>query len=506
MESINELAAGFAYATTWNMLLFCFLGVTIGMFIGVLPGIGALSGVAIVLPLTYYAPAGESLVMLAGVYYGALYGGSTAAILLNLPGTPSAAVTCLDGYPMAQQGRAGLALFVTTITSFVGGCVAIVAMIVFSPPLAGLVRNFGSAEYFAMMLLGLIAASTVSVASPIKSIMMVVVGLIIGVVGTDVESGYARFTFGQLNLLDGVSLVALAMGLLGISEVFSRVAATYGGGVSKAMETIHPKNITFKAMLPSWAELRQILSPTARGSLIGTLFGALPGTGGPVASFLSYAVEKKSAADPSRFGKGAIEGVAAPEAANNAAAQAAFIPTLTLGIPGDAVMALMLGALMVHGIQPGPAMLTQHSDIFWGLIASFWIGNLMLLVLNIPLIKFWVMILAIPYKYLYPAILLFACVGVFSVNNSLFDVYVLVGAALFGYVISIFGFSGAPLLLGFILGPMIEVNMRRSLLISGGDFSIFLTRPVSAGFMACTIALLIYIIYSEFFRSKKRAV
>ena len=504
METLEALRVGFAVATAPQMLLFCFAGVTLGMFIGILPGIGALAAVALVLPLTFYAPPTESIVMLAGIYYGALYGASTAAILLNLPGTPSAAVTCIDGYPMAKKGKAGVALFVTTIASFVGGCLAIICLIVVSPPLSRLVANFGAAEYFSLMLLGLVAASTVSISSPLKSLAMIIVGLILGVVGTDIETGYARFTFGQINLLDGVSLVALAMGLLGISEVFIRAAEVYRQGPGERAFSARPESITFRSLLPSREEFKEAIRPMLRGSAIGTFFGALPGTGGPVASFFSYAAEKRLARDPTRFGRGAIEGVAAPEASNNAAAQAAFIPTLTLGIPGDALMALILGALLVHGIQPGPGMIARHPEMFWGLVASFWIGNVLLLVLNIPLIQIWVRILTIPYTILYPAILLFACIGVFSVSNSVFDIYILIGAAIFGYFLSLFGFSGAPLLLGFILGPMIEVNLRRSLLISGGDFSIFINRPISAAFVACTAVLLLVIFYSEISKLRHR--
>ncbi|HSP24346.1 MAG TPA: tripartite tricarboxylate transporter permease, partial [Saliniramus sp.] len=392
MDLIANLTLGFETALSPTNLLYCFIGVFLGTFIGVLPGIGALAAVSMLLPVTFYLPATTALVMLAGVYYGAEYGGSIASILLNLPGTPSAAVTCLDGYPMAQQGRAGVALFMTTVASFVGASIGIVALTAFAPILVQVTLAFGPAEYFAVMLLGLLAASAVSQGSPAKGIAMVVLGLMLGCVGTDINSGEARFTMGYYPLLDGISLIALAMGLFGISEVIASINTTNGD--------VLKEKITFRSMLPTRDDTRRSIMPMARGTTVGTVFGTLPGTGQTIASFIAYAIEKRVSRDPGRFGKGAIEGIMSPESANNAAAQTAFIPTLTMGIPGSATMALMLGALMIHGITPGPALMTEHPDIFWGLIASFWIGTVMLVLLNIPLIGMWVRLLKIPYHFL----------------------------------------------------------------------------------------------------------
>lgn len=483
MEILASLALGFETAFSPMNLLYCFLGVFLGTLIGVLPGIGALATISLLLPVTFHLPATAALVMLAGVYYGAQYGGSTASILLNLPGTPAAAVACLDGYPMAKQGRAGVALFMTTIGSFVGASLGIVALSAFGPKIAEIGLAFGPAEYFSMMLLGLIAASTLSQQSPVKGIAMVVLGLLLGMVGTDVNSGALRFTFGLPGLIDGISLVAIAMGLFGIAEVIASITNLKTGRIAAG-------SITLRSMIPTRKDLSSSWMPMLRGSGIGSFFGALPGAGASIASFMSYAAEKRVARDPSRFGKGAIEGVVAPETANNAAAQTAFIPTLTLGIPGDATMALMLGALMIHGIIPGPGLVSEHPDLFWGLIASFWIGNVLLVFLNLPLIGIWVRILAIPYRMLYPAILLFVCLGVYSINNSVFDIGVALVFGAVGYVMILLRFEPAPLLLGFILGPLMEEHLRRALLLSRGEVTVFFERPISAGFMTATVLLL----------------
>jgi putative tricarboxylic transport membrane protein len=485
MEVFANLGAGFVTAFSPYNLLYCFIGVFLGTFIGVLPGIGALATISMLLPLTFHVPATTAIIMLAGIYYGAQYGGSTASILLNLPGTPSAAVACLDGYPMSKQGRAGVALFMTTVASFVGASLGIVILTIFSPMLAEVGLAFGPAEYFAMMLLGLVAASTLSQGSPVKGIAMVLLGLCLGMVGTDVQTGQQRFTFDIPYLADGLSLVALAMGLFGVSEVI----ASIGRVDSSRMKA---QKITFRSMVPTRDDTRRSIGPMLRGTGIGAFFGALPGTGSTIASFMSYAVEKKVAKDPSRFGKGAVEGVTAPEAANNAAAQTAFIPTLTLGIPGDAVMALMLGALIIQGIQPGPRLVTEHPELFWGLIASFWIGNVMLVILNLPLIGIWVRMLKIPYSILYPAILMFICIGVFSVNNSAFDVMLVILFGILGYIMMLLRFEPAPLVLGFILGPLMEEHLRRAMLLSRGDPTVFLQRPISATFVVITFALLVW--------------
>jgi TctA family transporter len=488
MELLSNLALGFGEAFAPLNLLYCFIGVFLGTFIGVLPGIGALATISMLLPLTFHVPPTAALVMLAGIYYGAQYGGSTASILLNLPGTPSAAVACLDGYPMAKQGRAGVALLMTTVASFVGGSLGIIILTLFSPALVGVALSFGPADYFAMMLLGLVAASTLASGSPLKGIAMVLVGIALGLVGTDVQTGQQRFTFGIPELSDGLGLVALAMGLFGVAEVIA--------SINRMSEATGPKEkITFRSMIPRAEDMKRSTLPMLRGTGIGSIFGALPGAGATIASFMSYAVEKKVSRDPGRFGKGAIEGVTAPESANNAAAQTAFIPTLTLGIPGDAVMALMLGAMIIQGIQPGPRLMTESPELFWGLVASFWIGNVMLVILNLPLIGIWVKMLSIPYRILYPAILLFICVGVFSVNNNSFDVLLALIFGVFGYALMLLRFEPAPLILGFILGPLMEEHLRRAMLLSRGDMGVFLERPISASFLALTAALLLWATY-----------
>jgi putative tricarboxylic transport membrane protein len=483
MDILASFALGFDTAFSAQNLLYCFVGVFLGTFIGVLPGIGALATIALLLPISFHLPATTALVMLAGVYYGAQYGGSTASILLNLPGTPAAAVACLDGYPMTKQGRAGIALFMTTVASFFGATLGIIILTAFGPVIAELGLKFGPAEYFAMMLLGLVAAATLSQGSPVKGIAMVVLGLLLGLVGTDVNSGVARYTFGFPELQDGVSLVAIAMGLFGVAEVIASIDKARRGRVER-------KSITLRSMVPKRDDVRRSWFPMLRGTGIGAFFGALPGAGATIASFMAYALEKRVARDPSRFGQGAIEGVTAPESANNAACQTAFIPTLTLGIPGDAVMALMLGALMIHGIAPGPQLMTEHPQLFWGLVASFWIGNILLVILNLPLIGLWVRLLAIPYWAMYPAILLFVCLGVYSVNNSTFDVVLVVVFGAIGYLMMVLRFEPAPLLLGFILGPLMEEHLRRALLLSRGDLGVFFQRPISAGLMTATILLL----------------
>lgn len=495
MELLSNLALGFATAFAPANLFYCFLGVFLGTFIGVLPGIGALAAVSMLLPVTFYLEPTTALVMLAGVYYGAEYGGSIASILLNLPGTPSAAVTCLDGYPMARQGRAGVALFMTTIASFVGGTVGIVVLTLFAPSLARFALAFGPAEYVAVMVLGLIAASAVGQGSPLKGIAMVVVGLLLGFVGTDINSGYPRYTLGIPQLRDGIGLVVLAMGLFGIAEVIASIRATAGGFVGG--------KITFASMLPTRAEARASIAPVARGTGVGALFGTLPGTGQTIAAFLAYALEKRTARAPERFGKGAIEGVMAPESANNAAAQTAFIPTLTMGIPGSATMALMLGALMIHGITPGPQLMSTHPEVFWGLIASFWIGNVLLLVLNIPLIGMWVRLLRIPYQLLYPAIVVLICVGVYAISNNVFDVVLALFFGIVGYGMRLLGFEPAPLLIGFILGPALEENLRRALLLSRGDPTVLVASPIGATLMAIAAGLLVWALWASLFRRRK---
>ncbi len=496
MDIANGLLLGLQSALHPTTLLYCFIGVFLGTLIGVLPGIGALATISLLLPITYHIPPTAAIVMLAGVYYGAQYGGSTASILLNLPGTPSSAVVCLDGYPMAKQGRAGVALFMTTIASFFGSMLGILMLVLFSPAIAELGLKFGPAEYFSMMFLGLIAASTLATGSVLKGLAMVVFGLLLGTVGTDINSGVSRFDFGTPNLMDGISLVALAMAIFGIAEVISTVNIKRDSKVAQ--------KITFRSMVPTADDAKRSIMPMLRGTGIGGFFGALPGTGASIASFMAYAVEKKVAKDPSRFGKGAIEGIAAPESANNAAAQTAFVPTLSLGIPGDAVMALMLGALIIHGIQPGPLLMSQQPELFWGLIVSFGIGNIMLMVLNIPLIGLWVSILKIPYRVLYPAILVFISLGVYSVNNNTFDIYMVAVLGIMGYLLAVLKFEAAPLLLGFVLGPMMEEYLRRALLLSRGDMMTFIDRPISASFIAFAAVLLLWSSFAALKRGMKR--
>lgn len=482
MDIFDGLWLGLQAAIQPSMLLYCFIGVFLGTLVGVLPGVGAMAAISLLLPITYYIPSTAAIAMLAGVFYGSQYGGSIASILLNLPGTPSSAVTSLDGYPLAKQGKAGVALFTAMASSFVGSMLGLLMLIGLGSVLSRVGLVFGPAEYFALMLLGLIAASAVGSGSPAKSLAMVVLGLLLGGVGTDVNTGLPRFTFGVPELMDGINLVALAMGLFGISEVITSIRAGETGSINT--------RFNLRSMLPGRDEVRRSVCPVLRGTAIGSFFGAMPGTGAAIASFISYAVEKKVSREPERFGKGALEGVAGPEAANNSGAMTAFIPTLTLGIPGDVVMALMLGAMMIHGIQPGPLMVSENPAMFWGLIVSFGIGNLMLLILNLPLIGIWVSLVRIPFSMLYPAILVFICLGVYSVNNNVFDVYVVavVGAA--GYLLAKLGFNPAPLLLGFVLGPMLEENLRRALLLSRGDPMTFVERPLSAGLLFLCVALL----------------
>ena len=484
MELFADLGKGFAAALAPQALLFCFIGVTIGTFVGVLPGVGAMAAVAICLPITFYLDPMIALIMLAGIFYGAQYGSSVASILMNIPGTVTAAVTCIDGYPLTKKGRAGPALFITTISSFVGGSIAIVLLMCFAPLIAVFALKFSSAEYFSMMLLGLVAASTLSLGSPTKGLAMVVIGVCLGLVGTDINTGVSRFAFGVLELSDGLNLVAVAMGLFGVAEILSSMG-------QEGRVAVDPKSVTLRSLIPTRQEAREAIGSTFRGTAVGSAIGALPGAGATIATFMAYALEKRVSKNPGKFGRGAIEGIAAPEAANNAAVQAAFIPTLSLGIPGDVLTAVLLGAMMIHGIVPGPQFITEHSVTFWGLVASFWIGNVLLLVLNIPLIGIWVRLLAIPYHMLYPAMLFFICIGVYAINNKVFDVYTVIVFGGIGYLMSAFRYPAAPLLLGFILGPMMEEHLKRALLISQGDFMVFVQRPISLVFLAVTVLLLL---------------
>ncbi|WP_185984305.1 tripartite tricarboxylate transporter permease [Aureimonas mangrovi] len=481
----GNVALGFDTALSASNLFYCFIGVLLGTVIGVIPGIGALAAISMLFPITFHLDPTSALIMLAGIWYGSTYGGSTAAILLNIPGTPSTAVTSLDGYPMSRQGRGGVALLMTTIASFIGGSIGILLMMLFAPVIATYALSFGSAEYFALMLLGLVAASTIADGSAIKGLAMVVLGIAFGTVGMDLYTGSQRFTFGMLQLSDGISLVALAMGLFGIAEIIASIRHVHAGHVDR-------KSVSLRSMKPTRDDMRRSVMPMARGASIGSFFGTLPGTGPSVAAFMAYAMEKRVARDKSRFGKGAIEGIMAPESANNAADQTSFIPTMTLGIPGSPTMALMLGALIIHGITPGPQLMTTQPSLFWGLVMSFWIGNVLLVLLNVPLIGLWVRLLLIPYHLLYPAVLMFICIGVFTVNNNAFDVWLVAFFGALGYLMRLLGFQPAPLLLGFVLGPLMEEHFRRAMLISRGDLMTFIDRPISGTVMAMTGLLLVW--------------
>lgn len=485
MDLLGNLAHGLSVALSGTNLLYCFVGVLLGTLLGVIPGIGVLAAISMLFPLTYVLEPTTALIMLAGIWYGTSYGGSTASILLNVPGTPANAVVCLDGYPMARQGRAAVALFMTTVASFVGGSIGILILSLFAPSIASWALAFGSAEYFSLMLLGLVAATSVSGGAVLKGLIMVVIGLLLGVVGTDIYTSTQRFTLGVLELRDGISLVALAMGLFGVSELIASIGQVRRG-------QIDPRAISLRAMKPTRDDLRRSWLPMARGSGIGAFFGTLPGTGPSLAAFVAYAMERRVARDPERFGKGAIEGIMAPESANNAADQTSFIPTLALGIPGSPTMALMLGVLIIHGISPGPSLMTNEPDLFWGLIMSFWIGNVLLVILNVPLIGVWVRLLTIPYPLLYPAVLMFICIGTYSVNHSAFDVVLVMVFGALGYGCRLLSFPPAPLILGFVLGPLLEEHFRRAMLLSRGDFMTFVERPISATLIGLATLLLLW--------------
>jgi putative tricarboxylic transport membrane protein len=485
MDLFTNLIFGFGVAFSLQNLLYCLIGVMVGTLIGVLPGIGPLGTIAILMPITYGVSPVGALIMLAGIYYGAQYGGSTTAILVNLPGETSAVVTCIDGYQMARQGRAGPALAIAAIGSFFAGTVGTLLIALFGPPLADIALKFSSAEYFSLMLMGLVAAAVLAQGDMMKSLAMVAAGLLLGLVGSDVNTGVQRFSFGISELSDGIGFIVVAVGVFAIGEII----ANLGDNQERRVFTAAVKHL-----FPSKDDMKRSVGPILRGTAIGSFFGVLPGTGPAIASFASYMLEKKLAADPARFGKGAIEGVAAPESANNADAQCKFIPMLTLGLPASGVMALMLGALTIQGIQPGPEVMTQRPDLFWGLIASMWIGNLMLVVLNLPLIGLWVRLLRVPYRLLFPAIMAFSAIGIYSVNNSSFEIYLTALFGIFGFVCMKLGFPPAPMLLGYVLGPMMEENLRRSMLMSGGDPSVFVTRPLSLAFIVATVLILVVMV------------
>ena len=482
MELLQHIALGFETALSLQALAYCFLGVLVGTAIGVLPGLGPTATIAMLLPLTYGLPPEAALIMLAGIYYGAQYGGSTTAILVNLPGEVASVVTCIDGYQMARNGRAGTALAVAALGSFFAGTVATVLIAAFAPVLTTFAFQFGPTEYFSLMLLGLIGAVVLAHGSIVKAVGMVLLGILLGLIGTDVNSGAQRFTFGIAPLTDGLGVVAVAMGAFAFAEIIRNLEK------GEAREIFVHK---VRGLWLSRSEFREAAPAVLRGTAIGSILGVLPGGGSLLGAFASYAVEKKISKTPERFGKGEIRGVAGPESANNAGAQTSFIPMLTLGIPATAVMALMMGAMMIHNIQPGPGVMTSNPSLFWGLIASMWIGNAMLVVLNLPLIGMWIKLLSVPYKALYPAILIFCVIGSYSINNAVFDIYIAALFGLIGYAFAKLKCEPAPLLLGFVVGPLLEENLRRALLLSRGDASVFFTQPISAILIAIAVALVL---------------
>ncbi|MFL6622135.1 MAG: tripartite tricarboxylate transporter permease [Sulfurifustis sp.] len=482
MDLFANLALGFGVALQPMNLLYCFIGVFIGTLVGVLPGIGPVAAMSLLLPVTFNVSPAGGIIMLAGIYYGSMYGGSTTAILVNIPGEAASVVTCIDGYQMARQGRAGPALGMSAMGSFIAGTVAIIGLMLLAPTLARWAVKFGPAEYFSLMVLGLCVLTYLSHGSLLKALTMAALGLVLGLVGLDSITGVPRLTFDKLELIDGIGLVPIVMGLFGIAEILSNLEQPPSREVFAAR---------LRNLFPNREDWKRSSGPLARGSVLGFLIGILPGGGAVIASFLSYALEKRVSRTPERFGKGAIEGVAGPEAANNAAAGGAFIPLLTLGIPPNVVMALLLGAFIVHGLQPGPLLMTQSPGLFWGIVASMYIGNLLLLVLNLPLIGMWVQVLKVPYRLLFPLIILFCVIGVYSVSGAIFDVYLMIGFGVLGYLMRKFGYEPAPLVLAFVLGPMMENNLRKALILSEGNFDIFVSRPISLACLALAVLLLL---------------
>jgi TctA family transporter len=481
MELIDNLALGFATALSPANVFWCFVGVFLGTLVGVLPGIGPTATMAMLLPITFTFEPVTALIMLAGIYYGAQYGGSTTAILINLPGETSSAVTAIDGHEMARSGRAGPALAAAALGSFFAGTVGTLVIVLFAPLLAGIALQFGSAEFFSLVVLGLIASTTLARGSTVKALAMIVLGLLLGTVGQDIFSGTPRYTFGVRELYSGINFVSVAVGMFGIAEILRNLEN------ERATSVVVEK---VRNIMPTLADLRQIVAPVLRGTAIGSVLGVLPGAGHVLASFASYTVEKKVSKRPDAFGHGAIEAVAGPESANNAAAQTSFIPLLTLGLPAHPVMALMVGAFIIQGIVPGPNVIVDEPALFWGLIVSMWVGNLLLVLLNLPLIGLWVRLIQIPYRVLFPAIIAFACIGTYSINNNVYDVLAIVFFGILGYGLVKLGCEPAPLLLGFVLGPLLENHMRRALIISHGDPTTFVTRPISLVLLTIAVVAL----------------
>jgi TctA family transporter len=496
MDLINNITLGFQTAFTFANLFYCLIGVFLGTLIGVLPGLGPTATIAMLLPLTFALPPVSSLIMLAGIYYGSQYGGSTTSILVNLPGEAASVVTTLDGYQMAKQGRAGVALATCAIGSFFAGTVATFLIAAFGPPLAAIALKFGPAEYFSLMTLGLVASIVLAQGSLLHAFGMVVLGLLLGLVGTDVTSGVQRFTFDTPELADGIGFVTVAMGMFGLGEIIRNLE-------TEAQRSVVVAKIT--TLMPTREDWKRMIAPILRGTAIGSALGILPGSGSILGAFAAYSIEKKVSRNRAQFGKGAIEGVAAPESANNAGAQTSFIPMLTLGIPSNPVMALMVGAMIIQGIQPGPSVITEQPALFWGIVVSMWIGNLFLLVLNLPLIGLWVRMIMIPYRLLYPAILVFCAIGVFSLRNSEFDVYMMALFGILGYVFSKLGCEPAPMLLAFILGPLMEEFLRRAMLLSRGDPLVFIQRPISATLLAIAVLAMCAVLLPTFGKTREVA-
>ncbi|MBA4193341.1 MAG: hypothetical protein C0451_02100 [Comamonadaceae bacterium] len=499
MDLINNLSLGFGVAFTFQNLIYAFVGCLLGTLIGVLPGIGPLATIAMLLPATYGLEPVSALIMLAGIYYGAQYGGSTTAILVNLPGESSSVVTVIDGYQMARKGRAGPALAAAGLGSFFAGCVGTLVLAAFAPPLTEVALSFGPSEYFALMVLGLIGAVVLASGSLVKALAMIVLGLLVGLVGTDVNSGVARYTFDIPELTDGINFVVIAMGVFGYGEIISNLSH------SEEKREVFTGKVT--GIMPTAADFKNMLPAVIRGTSLGAVLGILPGGGALLSSFAAYTIEKKTKLKPGEvpFGQGNIRGVAAPESANNAGSQTSFIPLLTLGIPPNAVMALMVGAMTIHNIQPGPQVMSSNPELFWGLIASMWIGNAMLVILNLPLIGIWIKLLTVPYRWLFPAIILFCAIGVYSTNNNNFDIWMVALFGLIGYGFIKLGCEPAPLLLGFILGPMMEEYLRRALLISRGDWSVFVTRPISASLLVAALVLLAIVLLPSIKKKREEA-
>jgi putative tricarboxylic transport membrane protein len=497
MNLFDNLALGFSTALSLQNLLFCLFGVLVGTLVGVLPGISPLNTTAMLLPFTFGLAPTSAMIMLAGIYYGAQYGGSTTAILVNVPGEASAVVTCLDGYQMARQGRAGPALAIAAVGSFFAGCVATVVIAILSGPLATLALKFTAPEYFSLLIMGLIAAVVLAHGSPFKAIAMILIGVLTGLVGVDVNTGVPRLTFGIPDIADGMDFVPVVVGLFGIGEVAANLEIPQDRSILSGK---------IKNLMPTWPDLKAAFPAILRGTCVGTMLGILPGGGATLPPFAAYALEKKVSRHPERFGTGVIEGVASPESANNAGAQTSFIPLLTMGIPTNPLMALMIGALMIHGVQPGPSMIREQATLYWGVVASMWIGNLMLVVINLPLVGLWVSVLKIPYRLLFPAIILFCCIGAYASSNSVFNVWLMLGWGALGYFFNKVGVHPAPMVLGFILGPMLEENLRRAMLLSGGDPMVFLHRPISATLLAVAVILLAILIFPAIRRKREEAL